>query len=53
MTRRKKRIQLQENLEFVKKAARDELGMLPASEKNIIYYSVDDDDYMLQYDEFE
>ncbi|HIZ06887.1 MAG TPA: hypothetical protein IAA08_02990 [Candidatus Eubacterium avistercoris] len=48
-----KRIQLQENLEFVKKAAREELGMLPASEKNIIYYSVDDDDYMLQYDEFE
>lgn len=48
-----KRLELQENIAFVKEAAKEDLGMLPASEKNIVYYSVDDDDYMLQYNEFE
>ena len=48
-----KRIELQEDLAYVKKAAKEKLGMVPASEKNIVYYSVDDDDYMLQYDDIE
>ena len=46
-----KRIDLEADINYVKKAAEDELGMLPAAQSNIVYYSVEDDDYMLQYDD--
>lgn len=44
-----KRIDLSTDLEAVKKTAMTQLGMTYASDDQIIYYSVDDSDYMNQY----
>lgn len=46
-----KRIDTSVNLEAIKEAAIHQLGMVYAGADQIIYYSVDDDDYMNQYDE--
>lgn len=46
-----KRINTSVNLEAVRNVAMTELGMSYAKESQIIYYSVDDDDYMNQYSE--
>lgn len=46
-----KRINTSVNLEAVRNVAMTELGMSYARESQIIYYSVDDDDYMNQYSE--
>lgn len=46
-----KRINTSVNMEAVRNAAMTELGMSYAKESQIVYYSVDDDDYMNQYSE--
>ncbi len=44
-----KRLSTSVDLESVKKAALEELGMSYVKESQIVYYSVGDDDYMNQY----
>ncbi len=46
-----KRISTAVDLETVKDMATNQLGMVYASAEQIIYYTVDDDDYMNQYGE--
>lgn len=46
-----KRINTAMNLDSIRNIAMTELGMSYAKESQIIYYSVDDDDYMNQYSE--
>lgn len=46
-----KRISTAINLDSIRNIAMTELGMSYAKESQIIYYSVDDDDYMNQYSE--
>jgi len=46
-----KRINTAINLDSIRNIAMTELGMSYAKESQIIYYSVDDDDYMNQYSE--
>lgn len=46
-----KRINTSTNLESIRNIAITELGMSYAKEAQIIYYSVEDDDYMNQYSE--
>lgn len=45
-----KRIGSQENISQIKQTAEEQLGMQHVSPEQIIYYSVNDQDYMLQYD---
>lgn len=46
-----KRIAVQEDVAQIKQEATETLGMQTVTPDQIIYYSVDDKDYMLQYDE--
>lgn len=46
-----KRINAEVDLEQVKNTAINELGMIYAGEDQIVYYTVEDDDYMNQYGE--
>ncbi len=48
-----KRIGTQENIAQIKVDATDLLGMQTVSPEQIVYYSVSDQDYMLQYDKIE
>lgn len=45
------RIHINANLENVKAKAANELGMVYANKDQIVYYSMDDTDYMDQYDQ--
>ena len=49
----KSRISTTANLAKIQKTAINELGMVYATSKQIVYYSVDDDDYMSQYEQVE
>lgn len=44
-----KRISTSVDLDYVKDVAINELGMFYATEEQIVYYTVDKDDYMNQY----
>jgi hypothetical protein len=45
------RINSAANLQAVKDAAMNRLGMVYANSGQIVYYSMDDDDYMSQYND--
>ena len=47
----KNRISASENLNQVKETAQNSLGMVYAGDGQIVYYTVDDNDYMNQYDD--
>ncbi len=49
----KSRISTSANLAKIQKTAIRDLGMVYASSKQIVYYTVDDDDFMSQYEEVE
>lgn len=48
-----KRIGTQEDIAQIKVAATDDLGMRTVTPEQIVYYTVNDQDYMLQYDEID
>lgn len=48
-----KRIGSQEDIAEIKVAATQDLGMQTVTPEQIVYYTVNDKDYMLQYDEIE
>ena len=50
---REKRIGTQENISEIKQEAVETLGMQAVTPDQIIYYSVNDKDYMLQYDDIQ
>ena len=47
------RINAEQNLGEIKELAQEELGMRAVEKENIIYYDVNETDYMLQYQDIE
>ena len=47
----KSRISTTANLGIIQKTARKDLGMVYANSDQIVYYTIDDDDFMSQYEE--